>query len=191
MARPTTMHLLLLAALGGMSCDGTAPGPGGSPGGLGLVTTTGGIQPDSDGYTIMLDGTAQGRIGPNDSLTLPDVGTGSHAVELSDIQFNCATLGQFTRTVSVSNDAEAVVDYSVACDARSRSRIAFLRDRTLAPELFLMNADGSELTSLEDSVGADGRNTSFRRSVGRETASGWPSDGTTARSTRPPARERP
>ena len=121
MSRQTTMHLLLLAVLGGTSCDGTAPRPGGSPGGLALVTTTGGIQPDSNGYTIMLDGTAQGSIGPNDSLTLPDVGAGSHAVELSDIQFNCATLGQFTRTVSVSNDAEAVVNYSVACDARSTS----------------------------------------------------------------------
>jgi len=159
MSRLTTMPLLLLAVLSGTSCDSPTPDPGGSPGGLALVTNTGGIQPDSNGYTVMLDGTARGGIGPNDSLTLPDVGAGLHAVELSDVQFNCATLGQFTRTVSVSSDAEAVVNYSVACDARSRSRIGFLRDRTLAPQLFLMNADGSELTSLEDSVGAAGRNT--------------------------------
>ena len=53
MSRLTTLPLLLLAVLGGTSCDSTAPGPGGSPGGLALVTTTAGIQPDSDGYTIM------------------------------------------------------------------------------------------------------------------------------------------
>ena len=52
MSRPTTMHLLLLAVLGGTSCDGTAPGPGGSPGGLALVTTSAGIQPDNDGYLV-------------------------------------------------------------------------------------------------------------------------------------------
>ena len=146
---------LLLLVIGSTSCDNTGPGTGGPPGGLSLVTTTAGIQPDGDGYTIMVDATGHGSIGPNDSLTVAGVNAGSHAVELSDIEFNCATLGQFTRTVSVSADAEAVVHYSVACDALSRSRIAFVRDRDFeSAEPFVMNADGSGVTSLKDSVGA-------------------------------------
>ncbi len=47
------------------------------------------------------------------------------------------------------------MDYSVACDAVSRSRIAFVRDGDFEyAEILLMNADGSDVTSLKDSVGA-------------------------------------
>jgi Tol biopolymer transport system component len=145
---------LLLAVIAGMACDSTGPGTGGSTGDLALATSTAGIQPDGDGYTIMVDGTARGTIGANDRVTVAGISTGSHAVELSDIEFNCATLGQFTRTVSVASDAEAAVDYSVACDAAARSRIAVVRDAFINPEVLVMNADGSEVTSLTDSLGA-------------------------------------
>ncbi len=146
----------LLALLGAIACDSTSPGTaGGPPGGLTLLTTTTGTQPDSDGYAVLVDGTPHGTIGPNDSLTVPEVSAGPHAVELSDIEFNCATLGSFTRTASVGPDAGALVDYSVACDAASRSRISFLQDGILGnAELYLVNADGSNVTSLTDSVGA-------------------------------------
>src|SRR5205814_7660976 len=108
-----------------------------------------------DGYTIMVDGTPHGTIGPNDRQTVAGIDAGSHAVELSGIEFNCATLGQFTRTVSVTSDTEAVVDYSVACDAASRSRVAFVRDKDFEQaEVIVMNADGSDVTSLKDSLGA-------------------------------------
>jgi TolB protein len=162
MSRVATMHLLapgwmgplLLAVVGGVSCDSTAPGRGGSTGGLALVTTTAGIQPDNDGYTIMVDGNAQGTVGANDSVMVAGINAGSHAVELADVEFNCATLGQFTRTVSVEDDAETVVDYSIACDAVSRSRIAFVKGLDLDVEIFLVNADGSDATSLKASLGA-------------------------------------
>ena len=159
-ARPLArgwMVLLPALAIGSLSCDDTDPPTNGSPAGLTLVTSTAGIQPDDDGYTIMVDGTAHGSIGPNDRLTVAGVNAGSHAVELSDISFNCATLGQFTRTVAVSADAEALVDYSVACDAVARSRIALVGAQIgLSPymEVLLMNADGSDAISLTDSLGA-------------------------------------
>jgi len=146
---------LLLAVIGAGACGSTEPGPGGPAGGLALVTTTAGTTPDHDGYTVMVDGQAHGTVGPNDSLALPEVDAGSHAVELSDIEFNCATLGQFTRTVAVQSGVEAVVNYSVVCDALSRSRIAVVKDRDFGnAELFVMNADGSGVTSLKDSLGA-------------------------------------
>ncbi len=162
-----------IALLGITSCESTAPGTGGGAGGLALVTTTAGIQPDSDGYTIIVDGTPHGTIGPNDSVNVSGIDHGSHAVELADIEFNCATLGQFTRTVPVAADAESVVDYSVACDALSRSRIGFVRDRDYSSaEVFVMNADGSDVTSLEDSVGAVNQRGSAMPPVS------WSADGT-------------
>ena len=162
MSRVATMHLLapgwmvplLLVVVGGVSCDSTAPGHGGSTGGLALVTSTAGIQPDNDGYTIMVDGNAQGSVGANDSVMVAGIDAGSHAVELADVEFNCATLGQFTRTVSVEDDAETVVGYSIACDSVSRSRIAFVKGLDLNVEIFLVNADGSDATSLKARLGA-------------------------------------
>jgi Tol biopolymer transport system component len=113
---------------------------------------------------------------------VPGIDAGSHAVELSNIEFNCATLGQFTQTVSVASDTDAVVEYSVACDAVSRSRIAFVRDQLLAQaEVMVMNADGSGVSSLKDSLGvvyptgmllppvswsADGNRVAFNRADG-------------------------
>jgi Tol biopolymer transport system component len=163
-------------AIASASCGSTDPSTSGSPGGLALVTSTAGIQPDDDGYTIKVDGTAHGGIGPNDSLMVADVGAGSHAVELSDINFNCAALGQFTRTVSVSAGAEAVVKYSVACDAVARSRIAVVGDgigdfRTFFA-VMLMNADGSGAISLTDSLGAVAR-----QQAGLQPPVSWSTDG--------------
>jgi Tol biopolymer transport system component len=176
------MGLLLPMVIGSASCESTDPPTSGSTGGLALVTSTAGIQPDDDGYTIMVDGTAHGTIGPNDRQTVPGIDAGSHAVELSNIEFNCATLGQFTQTVSVASDTDAVVEYSVACDAVSRSRIAFVRDQLLAQaEVMVMNADGSGVSSLKDSLGvvyptgmllppvswsADGNRVAFNRADG-------------------------
>ncbi|MFL5496821.1 MAG: hypothetical protein ACJ8DC_20775 [Gemmatimonadales bacterium] len=143
--------LMLLAAC--TSCSTTEPGPGGSGGGLQLVTTTAGTQPDNDGYTIMVDGASRGTIGSNDTVAVPELKAGSHQVELAGINFNCATLGEFTRSVSVSADTSATVDYAVSCDATSRSRIAFV-DGYTDPKVFIMNADGSDISSLTDSLGA-------------------------------------
>ena len=169
------------------------PGPRWPPGGLALVTTTAGIQPDSDGYTIMVDGTAQGRIGPNDSLTCRMSARGRMP-------------SSFRTSSSIAPPWVSSRGRS-PCRIRRRGRGGLFRglrralpqpdrvppgpDRQHA-ELFLMNADGSELTSLEDSVGADGRNTLL-------SAISWSADGKRMafrrgrrrRSTRPSARGRP
>ncbi|HEY8257613.1 MAG TPA: hypothetical protein VIG08_08135 [Gemmatimonadales bacterium] len=108
--RATALLVGPLAACG--SVDDT--GSGGDEDGLQLSTRTSGTRPDNDGYTIMVDGTAHGTIGPNDQVTVTDVEPGDHAVELSQIQFNCATLGAFTRPVTLAAGAGAAVAYSGA-----------------------------------------------------------------------------
>lgn len=166
--------IALVAALGGSSC-GDDTGPHGGPGTLELATTTTGIQPDDDGYAIMVDGTARGTIGPNDTVTLSDVGAGSHSVELAQISFNCATLGAFTRSVTISETASDTVDYSVACDAESRSRIAYtaLNAAGTDYEVIVANADGSDPVSLTDLIGA----IIYRFKIGIPRAVAWSGDG--------------
>jgi dipeptidyl aminopeptidase/acylaminoacyl peptidase len=144
---------LLIAVL--TACGSDDIGPGGQLG-LQLTTTTTGTQPDDDGYTIMVDGSAHGTIGPNDHVDLTDIAPGDHTVELSQIQFNCATLGAFTRPVTLSGSSGASLDYDVQCDAQSRSRIAYSSpsDSVADVEVIVANADGSDPESLTDLVGA-------------------------------------
>jgi Tol biopolymer transport system component len=139
---------VLLGACG--SSEGTDPG---GNAGLQFATTTTGTQPDDDGYTIVVDGSPHGTIGPNDQVTVTDIDPGDHTVELSQIQFNCATLGAFTRPVTLSASAGAAVDYSVQCDDSSRSRISYSTD-IFDAEIFVANADGTDPQSLTDLVGA-------------------------------------
>src|SRR4051812_33792659 len=91
--RPSTSRLtwcwampfaVLLAACG--SDDPVTP-PG--AGTLQLSTATSGVEPDPDGYTIMVDGTPHGTIGPTERVTVTDVEPGEHTIELAQIQFNC------------------------------------------------------------------------------------------------------
>ncbi|MFL5495060.1 MAG: hypothetical protein ACJ8DC_11815 [Gemmatimonadales bacterium] len=146
----------LLAFLLAVACgsnDDTGPGAGGT---LELTTTTTGSEADSDGYAVIVDGSPHGTIGSNDHVTVSDVGEGSHTVELAQIQFNCATLGAFSRPVTISASAGASVDYEVQCDAGARSRIAYSspNDSFATPEIVVANADGSDPMSLTDLLGA-------------------------------------
>jgi Tol biopolymer transport system component len=143
--------IALLVAL--LAACGSVDDTGGGEAGLQLSTQTTGTQPDSDGYTIKVDGTAHGTIGPNDQVTVTDVEPGDHTVELSQIQFNCATLGAFTRPVTLSATAGAAVDYSVQCDDPARSRVSYSTD-IFDAEIFVVNADGTDPQSLTDLVGA-------------------------------------
>ena len=145
----TVLLVGLLAACS--SVDDT--GSGGGEAGIRLSTKTTGTQPDDNGYTIMVDSTAHGTIGSNDSVTVTDVQAGDHTVELSQIQFNCATLGAFTRPVTLSAGSGAAVDYSVQCDDPSRSRVSYSTD-IFDAEIFVANADGTDPQSLTDLVGA-------------------------------------
>ena len=159
---------LLLLAMACGSDDDMAPGGGGT---LELATTTTGTQPDNDGYTIMVDASPHGTIGPNDHVSVTDVGAGDHTVELAQIQFNCATLGSFSRPVTLSASAGASVDYDVQCDAESRSRIAYAWPSDSSDgEILLVNADGSDPVSLTDLVGAV-------RVRGGQNPAGWSGDG--------------
>jgi hypothetical protein len=143
----------LLVGLLTACASGDDTGPGGVEAGIRLSTKTTGTSPDDNGYTIMVDGTAHGTIGPNDSVTVTDVQTGDHMVELSQIQFNCATLGAFTRPVTLSAGTGAAVDYSVQCDDPSRSRVSYSTN-IFDAEIFVANADGTDPQSLTDLVGA-------------------------------------
>jgi len=68
------------------------------------ITATTGVSLDPDGYTLEIDGVAEGSIGVNDTVTVGDLAIGDHTVELLDLTPNCTVTGNNPRTVTIPDD---------------------------------------------------------------------------------------
>src|SRR5205085_1780230 len=90
----------------------TPPPPTGS---LTVSTSTSGGTPDPDGYTVTVSGGGSQTIGNNDSVTFPDLATGSHTVTLSGIASNCSVSGGTSRSVTVTAGQTATASFAVDC----------------------------------------------------------------------------
>ena len=112
-----TKHLILpmlALAIGVTACgdddDGTSPPETGS---ITVETTTNGT-PQVDSYGISIDGSAAGTIGPNTSRTFSDQSTGSHSVELTDVN-PCQVVGSNPQNVTVVGGQTITITFSVQC----------------------------------------------------------------------------
>jgi hypothetical protein len=96
-----------------LACDGDdVSEPGGS---LEVTSLTFGIDPDSDGYTVMLDGRGVVTLGVTGSALIADVVPDEHQVDLSGVAENCQVEGERPRTVTVTESEAAAVAFSIAC----------------------------------------------------------------------------
>jgi hypothetical protein len=100
-----------------LSGDWTATIGGGAPatGSLTVSAATDGPSPDSDGYTITLDGAARGSLGVNGSISIAELAPGNHAVGLEGIAPHCQLQGENPRTVSVAAGTGATVTFALTC----------------------------------------------------------------------------
>jgi len=68
-----------------------------------VTAATGGIDlPDSNGYTIQVDGGTPQPLALNGTLTRPEVAGGEHILTVSGVPANCALAGDNPRTVTVT-----------------------------------------------------------------------------------------
>src|SRR5205085_1103567 len=91
------------------------PTPPPLTGSLTVTTSTSGGTPDPDGYTVTVSGGGSQTIGNNDSVTFPDLATGSHTVTLSGIASNCSVSGGTSRSVTVTAGQTATASFAVDC----------------------------------------------------------------------------
>ena len=96
-----------------ISCS--APGP--TLGALEITTSTSGENQDPDGYTLAVDGGAIQPIGLSSTLTLTDVASGVHRVELGGLASNCTVSGSNPRNATVNAGETARVAFTIACTA--------------------------------------------------------------------------
>jgi hypothetical protein len=88
-------------------------------GDLELMVTTTGIDRDLNGYTVSIDDGARTRaIASNDTTTFANLTEGTHTVELTDMQTNCAVTGDHPATVSVPFAGTVNLTLAVDCEER-------------------------------------------------------------------------
>jgi YVTN family beta-propeller protein len=93
-------------------------------GSLRLTTTTTGGDPDFDGYTYALDGGFPAMIGPNTSITLTGLLTGSHQLVVGQVASNCSLADGATRSVTLTAGATTDVQLNVTCVGTSPTIVA-------------------------------------------------------------------
>jgi dipeptidyl aminopeptidase/acylaminoacyl peptidase len=80
-----------------------------------VTTATTGVDVDTDGYWVRLNGGADLGMGVNDTLIFPDVEEGTHSVTLSGMAPNCAAVGSNPQQVTVTSGAVERVSFDVNC----------------------------------------------------------------------------
>ncbi|HVD33437.1 MAG TPA: hypothetical protein VNC19_07660 [Gemmatimonadales bacterium] len=81
---------------------------------LTITTSTDGVDLDSDGYGVAVDGGSPRAIGLDATVTVDPLPDGQHAVELSGVAANCSTTNN-PRTVTVSTGGTATAAFSITC----------------------------------------------------------------------------
>jgi hypothetical protein len=86
-------------------------------GGLSITTATSGLSPDSDGYTVTVNGNVAGPVSAEGTVAVADLGAGDHLVGLAGVAANCTVAGTNPRTVAVVAGAVVSVAFTIECQA--------------------------------------------------------------------------
>jgi TolB protein len=123
-------------------------------GSLEILASTTGEEPH--GYQVTVDGGASQALGPNASITVPNLAAGSHTVLLNDVEPTCTVGGENPRSVNVPAGGTARVTFAVTCTGvPAPSRIAFTSVRNGNGAVMVVNPDGSGPTRLSPGAGGD------------------------------------
>jgi Tol biopolymer transport system component len=126
------------------------------PGALRVIAVTTGPDVDPDGYSA---GIATARFDtaamllPNDTITV-GVPAGDFTVVLSGVSANCEPTGTSSRTGSVASSDTVELTFDVSC--ATAGQLAIVDGRDGNPEIYLIKANGAELTRLTMNAASDG-----------------------------------
>jgi parallel beta helix pectate lyase-like protein len=120
-------------------------------GALEIVTSTSGVEPDPDGYTLRIDAEPPQDVGLAGTVQRTGLAPGDYTIELGGLAPNCTVTGDNPRTVTVARGETATVTFAVACGATT-GRIT-VKSATIGtasdPDGYTITLDGSERGSLE------------------------------------------
>ena len=86
-----------------------------SDGRIEVAVSTSGTDPDTDGFSVTVDGGTARFVAPGGSVVLDSLSQGGHSVLLSGLAENCQVDGTNPRSVVVGPDGQADVSFDVRC----------------------------------------------------------------------------
>jgi hypothetical protein len=86
-----------------------------SDGRIEVAVSTSGSDPDTDGFSVTVDGGTARFVAPGGSVVLDSLPQGSHSVLLGGLAENCRVEGSNPRSVVVGSDGRATVSFDVMC----------------------------------------------------------------------------
>jgi len=137
--RGTAGFLLVLGAAVGCGTDPIAPLDLGT---LRVAIATGGADVDLDGYSLVVDDTVELDAGANETVVVPALTAGPHAVALTGLADNCRVDGTLLRSVSIVEDDTTRVSYAVTCSASGVMVTASTTGADQDADGYLVSVDG-------------------------------------------------
>ncbi len=143
-----------------MACtDSTAPTGGGV---LEIATLTTGVDVDTNGYLVAIDGNPGQHVPMNGTATFTGLGAGSHAVLLTGNAANCRIGGDNPRAASVEAGGNTHVTFTITCVALANLDIAGTWDWTeqftnrvcYDTGTYVFSQSGSSFSGTSEQVGS-------------------------------------
>lgn len=125
-----------------------------------VTIATTGIDIDSDGYLLSIDGQTPQRVAANGTTSV-EVAAGRRSISLTGISSNCGDSDGANRTITVSAERVSGVPFTVVCRIR---QLAFASDRSGSYQVYVMDRDGGNVRRLSNNSAS-------------EFATGWSPDG--------------
>lgn len=112
-------------------------------GALEVVVSTSGVNQDSDGYTVVIDGAQSQNVTANDTITFAGLAAGSHSVSLEGIAENCTAGGLNPASINVALGSTAQASFDVSCTATQQITVTTQSTGTqLDPDGYTVSLDG-------------------------------------------------
>ncbi|MGZ8398194.1 MAG: hypothetical protein ACXWWN_04070 [Gemmatimonadales bacterium] len=118
--RYLSLVLTLAGSVAFLAC-GDDPTPPPTTGTLEITTSTSGVEPDADGYSVQIGTGVVQAIGATATLTLDEFDPGSYTVVLTEMADNCALAGDNPQTFTVTAGETTTVAFLITCSATTGS----------------------------------------------------------------------
>ena len=123
----------------------------GLTGDLAVTTATSGVEPDPDGYAVVVDGVVRGSIGTDDIAVFPGLPVGARNVELAALADNCAVQGDNPRTLPIFDGQTTPTTFAVVCAITTGSIEVTVSTSGLIqdPDGYTLDLDGIETLDVD------------------------------------------
>jgi Tol biopolymer transport system component len=120
-------------------------------GGIEITTSTNGESPDSNGYSIALDGGVARPVPSAGTVILAGLTAGSHDLHLFGIEPNCSVVGDNPRTLAVSTDTIRTT-FDIGCAPPTGSIVITTTTNGIFPDAdgYVFSLDGGSGQPVDD-----------------------------------------